>query len=54
MRLLEDPGLAERMGKAGKEAVIRTFDYADYFDAYAAMVRETCGIEERPQGCKLK
>jgi glycosyltransferase involved in cell wall biosynthesis len=42
VKLLDNPELADSMGKAGKEAVINKFNYQTYYRSYYDMVRETC------------
>ncbi len=44
VKLLDNPGLAERLGKAGKEAVADKFDYTTYYRSYYSMVKKTCGL----------
>jgi hypothetical protein len=42
VKLLDNPELADSMGKAGKGAVINKFNYQTYYRSYYDMVRETC------------
>jgi glycosyltransferase involved in cell wall biosynthesis len=35
IRLLDDPGLRERMGKKGRERFVETFNYADYINHFS-------------------
>ncbi len=42
VRLLDDAQLAERMGTAGRNAVLKKFNYQDYFRSYHAMVHKVC------------
>jgi|GEM_PF-162433 len=42
VRLLDDAQLAERMGTAGRNAVLKKFNYQDYFKSYHAMVQKVC------------
>ncbi len=42
IKLLDDAGLADAMGKAGREAVMKKFNYSGYFESYYEMVKETC------------
>jgi glycosyltransferase involved in cell wall biosynthesis len=44
-RLQTDPGLAAQMGRAGREAVLRKFNYQAYFKSTFTMVRQTCGLQ---------
>ena len=45
IKLLENPELADTMGKAGKKTVVETFDYHSYFQSYYRMVQSTCREE---------
>ena len=40
--LLDDAQLADRMGTAGRNAVLKKFNYQDYFRSYHAMVHKVC------------
>lgn len=40
--ILEHPESAGSMGKAGRQYVLKRFDYDQYFNAYKKMVKETC------------
>jgi glycosyltransferase involved in cell wall biosynthesis len=42
IKLIENPDIAERMGKAGQEAVTRKFNYRNYFHSYYDMVSNVC------------
>jgi glycosyltransferase involved in cell wall biosynthesis len=42
VRLLDDAQLAERMGTAGRNAVLKKFNYQDYFRSYHSMVQKVC------------
>lgn len=42
IKILDNPDLAMSMGKAGRQAVLKKFNYANYYQSYYDMIKKTC------------